>query len=71
MLDISHKFEFDFAKVICTDLLLWDHTNSLTVQEIKSRNLALFDKELMAKLTELIKIVIYGIRAIRVRASGV
>jgi hypothetical protein len=25
----------------------------------------------MAKLTELIKIVIYGIRAIRVRASGV
>jgi len=26
--------EFKFEKVICTDLLLQDHKNSLTVQEI-------------------------------------
>ena len=35
MLDTSHEFEFDFEKVICTDLLLQDHKNSLTVQEIE------------------------------------
>jgi hypothetical protein len=34
MLDISDEFEFEFEKVHCTNLLLRDHQNSLTVREI-------------------------------------
>jgi hypothetical protein len=34
MLDTSQEFENKLEKVICTDLLLRDHKNSLTVQEI-------------------------------------
>jgi hypothetical protein len=32
MLDTSDEFELKIEMLICTDLLLWDHTNSLTVQ---------------------------------------
>jgi hypothetical protein len=28
------QFEFEFEKVMCTDLLLRNHKNSLTVREI-------------------------------------
>ena len=34
MLDISDEYEFGFEKVHCTDLLLPEHKNSLTVREI-------------------------------------
>jgi len=34
MFDISDEFEFAFEMIICTDLLLRDHKNSLTVREI-------------------------------------
>jgi hypothetical protein len=34
MLDTSGEFEFEFEKVICTDLLIWGHKNSSTVREI-------------------------------------
>ena len=33
MLDTSDEFEFEFEKVICTDLLLWDHQNRSAVFE--------------------------------------
>ena len=51
------ELKFEFEKVICTDLLLPDHKNSLISRNWCSRNLDLFDKELMAKLTGLKKTV--------------
>ena len=42
MLDTSDEFEFEFEKVICSDLLLRDHTNSLTVQEIDVREIRVY-----------------------------
>jgi hypothetical protein len=34
MLDNSDEFEFEFDRIICTDLLLRDHENSSTVWKI-------------------------------------
>ena len=48
MFHISDEFEFEFEKVICTDLLLWDHKNSSTVRKI--RFILQADKELKAEL---------------------
>jgi hypothetical protein len=35
MLETSVEFEFELEKVICTDISLRNHKNSLTVQEIR------------------------------------
>ena len=42
MLDTSDEFEFKLEKVICTDLLLWDHKNSSTVREIDVRKVRVY-----------------------------
>jgi hypothetical protein len=42
MLDTSDEFDFKLEKVICTDLLLRDHKNSLTVREIDVRKVRVY-----------------------------
>ena len=55
-----------FEKVICTDLLLWDHKNSLTVEKS-----GFISQGIKGKIDGTNKTFwgIYGIWAIRVRAS--
>ena len=42
MFNTSDEFEFEFEKVICTDLLLKDHNNGLTVGEIDASEVLLY-----------------------------
>jgi len=37
-----HEFEFEFEKVICTDLLLRDHKNSSTAQKIDVQEIRVY-----------------------------
>jgi hypothetical protein len=50
-LTLPDEFEFEFANVICTDLLLQNHKSSSTVLEIDVLEIrGLFDRELRVKL---------------------